>query len=142
MLTAPWVEPGEVDGTNTQVVLAADTRGLVAVACYEAPVDGIAIPALGLVASPVAAPVMRGETRLRPGAALPAAAPIALRIRAGVVDVALGVAGANDPWEALQSVMKGLAERPTLAEALAQAPRGRALGVVVTRENATALGSA
>jgi len=92
ILRVPWRDaaPG---GTATHVVAAADGWGLVAIACYEVPGDGVSIPALGLLAPPFASPVKRGETRVRPGEPCPASAPVALRTRRGIVDVAIGVAG-------------------------------------------------
>jgi hypothetical protein len=84
----PWA--GDASSDHVHVVAATDGRGLVAVACYEAPVDGLEVPELGLVAPFFAAPVERGEPRVRPGETRPAASPIALAEHEAVVDVAVG----------------------------------------------------
>jgi hypothetical protein len=118
-----------------------DTRGLAAAACYEAPLEGLAISPLGLVAPLFAAPVMRGQTRVRPGEPRPAASPIALRARRGLVDLVLGVAQTPEADLALEAVLGALGA-PTVAEAVAAAPSGRAVAVVRTRESALVVASA
>jgi gamma-glutamyltranspeptidase/glutathione hydrolase len=82
---APWRaeaiaarEDSGLSAAAVHVVAAADHRGLLAVACYERPDDGVPIEALGLVAPLVAAPVLRGQPRVRPGIPVPASAPMAL----------------------------------------------------------------
>lgn len=137
VLRVPWRGEGRgVGGSATHVVAAADGRGMVAVGCYEVPLDGVAVPALGLVAPFFAAPVRRGEPRVRPGEPRPAAAPIALRARRGLVDLALGIAQADDADAALDRVLAALDQAPTVAEALAASGGGRAIAVVRTREAA------
>jgi hypothetical protein len=98
----PWRESAvatrtdpELPSANVHVVGAVDHRGLVAVGCYERPDDGVAIEALGLVAPFAASPVLRGQTRVRPGTVCPAAAPIALVRTAedAALDMALAIAG-------------------------------------------------
>jgi hypothetical protein len=91
ILRVPWRQ-GVAEGAATHVVAVADGRGLVAVACYEVPVDGVTLAALGLLAPAFATPVMRGQARVRPGDPRHAAAPIALRARRGVVETAMGLA--------------------------------------------------
>jgi gamma-glutamyltranspeptidase/glutathione hydrolase len=93
LLVPPWRTLEAGDASHVEVVVAADSRGLVCVACYEAGRDGLPIEPLGLVAPLLAIPVRRGETRERPGSRRAAAAPIALRMRNGMVDAALAVAG-------------------------------------------------
>jgi hypothetical protein len=133
LLRTPW--GSNVASTQTtQVVVAADRRGLLAVACYEASFDGLNIPALGLLAPSLAAPVLRGETRLPPGAALPAAAPIALRLRGSVAELAAGVGGATG--DALDLLLSKLDDEGMLQPgALAEVP-GRPVAIVRSRENA------
>jgi hypothetical protein len=109
---------------------------MLAIACYEAPQEGVPVPGLGLIAPAFAAPVMRGEARVRPGEARPAAAPIALRAKRGVPDLALGVGQAADAEAALEAIVAGLETEPTVAEAVARAGRGRPVAVVRTREAA------
>jgi gamma-glutamyltranspeptidase/glutathione hydrolase len=87
----PW--GGGPASSNVHVVAACDHRGLLAIACYERH-EGVAIEALSLVAPLVASPVLRGETRVRPGAPIEALAPMAMACiaSAGMPDAALGVA--------------------------------------------------
>jgi gamma-glutamyltranspeptidase/glutathione hydrolase len=135
VLLVPWRAQGAaLDASAAHVVAAADTRGILAVGCYEAPLEGVAVPALGLVAPAFAAPVMRGEPRVRPGEPRPAAAPIALRAKRGVADLALGIAQAAAAEESLAAIIDALEEAPTVADALSKAPSGRAVAVVRTRE--------
>jgi gamma-glutamyltranspeptidase/glutathione hydrolase len=141
MLLVPWRTAPAPDGSSSQVVAAVDGRGLAAVACYEAPPEGLAVPALGLVAPLFAAPVRRGEARVRPGEPRPAAAPIALRAQAGRVDLALGVAQTADAEGALDAVIERLGE-PTVAGAVSAAPAGRVVALVRTREAALVVASA
>jgi len=139
ILRVPWrnAAPG---GTATQVVAAADGRGLVAIACYEVPGDGVSIPALGLLAPPFASPVKRGETRVRPGEPCPASAPVALRTRHGIVDVAIGVAEAEDAEDALGVLLAKLDDAAALLEAVAGAP-GRPVAVVRTGDTTAVVAS-
>jgi hypothetical protein len=95
LLVPPWRTSDESDASHVEVVVAADARGLVCVACYEAGRDGLPVDALGLIAPLLAVPVRRGETRERPGTRRPAAGPIALRMRNGMVDAAFAVANAS-----------------------------------------------
>jgi hypothetical protein len=141
LLVAPWRAEG-VDASSAHVVAAADGRGLVAIACYEAPVEGVAIPALGLVAPRTAAPVLRGQPRVAPGVPRPAASPIALRARGGVVEFALGIAAAADADTALDAMALLFDTLPTFAEALASPHSGRAVTIACTRDSARALASA
>ncbi len=156
ILTLPWragadaiagaeaqaSDEASLDGSSVHVVAAADGRGLVAIACYEASIEGLPVPALGLVAPLAAAPVLRGRVRVAPGVPRPVAAPIALRVRKGVVELALGIgadAGADDALDALVRLFESL---PTFAEALASPHGGRAVAIACTRDSARALASA
>jgi hypothetical protein len=128
ILMVPWLD-GEVDATFTQFVAAADARGLVAIACYEAPVDGLAIPALGVMAPRHAVPVMRGRTRVAPGTPLAASAPIALRARGGTVDLALGVTSLAEAQTSLAVATAAIRRFPTIAEAIATMTAGRIVAI-------------
>jgi hypothetical protein len=116
-----------IDASHTQVVLAVDARGTWAIAAYEAPEDGVAIPELGLVAPFGAEPVLRGEARVKPGTPRPAAAPIALIEADRVTALAVGIAE-------LHSAEATLGRWLTEADPMdSPAPTdGRALGVVRT----------
>jgi gamma-glutamyltranspeptidase/glutathione hydrolase len=141
VFVVPWRAAPSPDGSTTHVVAATDARGLAAVACYDAPLEGLPVPPLGLVAPLHAAPVMRGQARVRPGESRPAAAPIALRARSGLVDLVLGVAQTSDADEALDAMLPALGA-PTLAEAVSTLRAGRAVVVVRTRDAALTVASA
>jgi hypothetical protein len=140
ILRVPWRQ-GVAEGAATHVVAVADGRGLVAVACYEVPVDGVTIAALGLLAPAFATPVMRGEARVRPGDPRNAAAPIALRARRGVVDTAMGLALTPEPEAALDALLSNLDDAAALLGAL-RATRGRPVAITRTGDNAAVLASA
>jgi hypothetical protein len=145
LLTVPWRDARDEespDAGSVHVIAAADARGLVAMACYEAPDEGVPVPALGVLAPRSAAPVLRGKPRIAPGAARPAAAPIALRARKGVVEIALGIAIAADAEQVLAAMAALFETAPTFAEALASPHGGRAVAIACTRDSARALASA
>jgi hypothetical protein len=123
------------------VVAAVDGRGLVAIACYEAPFEGVGVPALGLLAPRAAMPVLRGKPRVAPGDPRGAAAPIALRARRGLVDLALGVAASGAADASIDAVIGILDSVPTILEALAAATGGRPVCIFSTRDSARALAS-
>jgi gamma-glutamyltranspeptidase/glutathione hydrolase len=97
-VTVPWGassvrKPGEgtVIGSDVRIVLAVDRNGLVALACYEVTGGGFTLEAFDLVAPFAAVPVLRGKPRVKPGEPLPAAAPIALGVSGGILDLAAGL---------------------------------------------------
>jgi hypothetical protein len=137
-LRAPWRGEADPEASATHVVAAIDARGLAAVACYEVTIEGVAVPALGLVAPRCASPVLRGKPRVPPGEARPAAAPIALRARRGIVDLALGVAAVANADEALDAVLAALGIAPTILEALSAAQGGRNVAIFSDRDTARA----
>ena len=152
MATAPWgadaARDPDAEGRDAslvEVVAACDARGLVAIACYEAPLDGVSILELGLVAPFAAAPVRRGEPRVRPGEPRAAAAPIALRVSLGAVDLALGIARAAGAERQLGALLAALQGDASLEEAMAaRAPsgaQGRLVGVACSRDAARAIAS-
>lgn len=125
--TVPWgaeavrdAASEQLDASHVEIVAAADGRGLVAVACYEvaASDDGLVIAELGLVAPPGAKPVMRGETRVRPGEPRAAAAPIALSESEGIIDVALGVAHSARAEHAIAEFLAFIGRGETIEAAL------------------------
>jgi gamma-glutamyltranspeptidase/glutathione hydrolase len=118
------------DASCTQVVVACDARGRMAVACYEVPDDGVSVQALGLIAPRHAAPVMRGKKRLRPGEPCDSAAPIALRSRRGKLDLALGIAANPDAEQALENLIAELDD--TAAAVIAARRNGCSVAVVQT----------
>lgn len=123
VLAPPWPREA-IDASTTHVVAAADARGMVAVACYQAPLEGVSIAPLGLSAPLHAEPVMRGQTRVRPGAARPAAAPISLRVEHGAIDLAIGVASRADGLAALAQALESLGGAPVADAAALEAQAG------------------
>jgi gamma-glutamyltranspeptidase/glutathione hydrolase len=142
ILRVPWQGASAPDATFAHVVAAVDGRGLAAVACYEVPLDGVPVPALGLIAPRTAAPVLRGKARVAPSEPRGAAAPIALRVRSGLVELAFGVGGHPAAEASLAAVIEALETAPTIPEALRQASAGRAVAIVSTRDAARVLASA
>ena len=142
VLLVPWRGDAAHDASFTQVVAAGDARGLVAIACYEAPMDGLDVPALGLVAPAFAVPVMRHEPRARPGEPCRAAAPIALRAHHGLADLAVGIAQAADAEASLDAVIGILLNAITISAALAEARSGRTVALVRSGDSVKALSSA
>lgn len=87
----PWTdEPARALEAKTEVILAIDARGQIALACYETSTDSVPLGAFELAAPKMAEPVLRGEERLRAGTPLGAYAPMAI-VRAGTWEAALGV---------------------------------------------------
>jgi gamma-glutamyltranspeptidase/glutathione hydrolase len=131
-ITVPWDgvavrNPHEtsLDSLHTHVIAAVDARGTLAIACYEAPEDGLEVRALELLAPFGAIPVMRGEPRVRPGTPCPAAAPLALVEADGVFALAAGIAAMRGAEGALGL---WLAE----ADPFEAAAPGTVLGIVRT----------
>jgi hypothetical protein len=139
-LRAPWRE-GAADASRTHVVVAADHRGLLCAACYESAEEGVSVPALGLLAPALAAPVMRGQVRVRPGEPRPSAAPIAVRVRGGLADLAVGIGILADAETALERLLPRLDETALLADSV-RASAGRGVAVARTREAAVVAASA
>ena len=141
LLTVPWAGNETHDASFTEVVAATDARGLFAIACYEDRPDGLPIPALGLLAPPMAAPVQRGQPRVRPGEPLPAAAPIALRAVRGIADLAVGLAKSPDGEKAFHEVACAFLEKPKAIVGAAEAVGGRAVALARVRDMARVLAS-
>lgn len=83
-LVPPWEDPAEdpdeaVFGVG-YALCAVDPQGMFAVMAYRRVTQGIPIEELELEAPAMAEPVRRGVTRVAPGSAIPAPAPIALRL--------------------------------------------------------------
>jgi gamma-glutamyltranspeptidase/glutathione hydrolase len=142
-LRTPWTEGDSPDSSFVQVLAAADAKGMVVIGCYENALEGLAIPALGLVAPSRAHPVMRGKRRLQPGVALPSASPIALHWSGGRVDLALGVARDS---EAERRLRRALASDDAgllaIQTARADAGDGCLVAVARTRDAVRVLASA
>jgi hypothetical protein len=103
LLRTPWEGPAE--GTPARGVVhtitATDRAGAFAALAYEVHEEGVLVPELGLLAPFYAEPVVRGQTRTRPGHALPSPAPIALLSLGPNVDAALGARPGTNAEKAL-----------------------------------------
>ncbi|APS00130.1 hypothetical protein [Pajaroellobacter abortibovis] len=89
-----------------QIVGVADRWGLTAVACYEEVEEGIPMLDFDLIAPPLAAPVLRGWPRAKPGTPRSAEAPIFLRETDGLVDLVVGVEGTPEEIAKAQPLLE------------------------------------
>jgi gamma-glutamyltranspeptidase/glutathione hydrolase len=80
-LRIPW-EAESSEAPELGLIAALDPGGFAAILCYEQPTGGVELPGWDLVAATLAAPVRRGQPRVKPGTALPSAAPIRLEFDA------------------------------------------------------------
>jgi hypothetical protein len=139
-LRAPWRVSAR-GGSHVHVVAATDAQGRVCVACYESADAGVHIPALGLVAPPFASPVLRGKPRSLPGEPCPAPAPIAVRSRRGLADLAVGIAQTENADALLDLTLPKLDDATLPADVLASTA-GRPVAVVRTRSAAVVVATA
>ena len=140
VLTVPWQAKVVMDSSSTHVVAACDSRGHFAIASYEARVDGLAIPGLGLVAPALAVPVMRGFSRVRPGEPRPASAPIALHEKGGVVDLALGVATTQNGEASVSALVRDFVDTSTMSNSDRICGDGQVVAVALIRSGAGVAG--
>lgn len=103
VLRVPWWAEG--NDRVASVLAVADSRGTLAIACWENPDEGVRIEALDLIAPLVAEPVRRGATRVAPGTRISAPSPI--RIEG---DVARGQAGGAIDVRVVRTGLKPKAE--------------------------------
>jgi len=106
----PVPPAGRVEVATTRAVACVDRFGAFAVACWDEGIDGLTIAELGLRAPFFAEPVLRGATRVRPGDARPAAAPVALVGRDAGPELALAAFGAGDAYDVLGGAIRGFIE--------------------------------
>jgi hypothetical protein len=104
----PIAPAGLVEVATTRAVAAVDRFGAFAIACWDEGSSGLSIPELGLRAPFFATPVLRGETRVRPGDARAAAAPIALVGTDAGPEFAFAAFGASDAYEVLQGALRSV----------------------------------
>jgi len=119
VITLPWandeggmpVPPvGVREIATARAVAAVDRFGAFAIACWDEGIEGLMLPELGLRAPYFAQPVLRGETRIRPGDARPAAAPIAFVGRDGNPEFAFVTFGAVDAYDVLRGAIQSVIE--------------------------------
>jgi gamma-glutamyltranspeptidase/glutathione hydrolase len=106
----PIAPAGLVEVATTRAVAAVDRFGAFAIACWDEGASGLQIPELGLRAPFFATPVLRGETRVRPGDARPAAAPIAIVGTDSGPEFGFAAFGASDAYEVLQGALRSVIE--------------------------------
>ena len=106
----PVPPAGRVEVATTRAVACVDRFGAFAVACWDEGVDGLTIAELGLRAPFFAEPVMRGATRVRPGDARPAGAPVALVGRDAGPEFAFAAFGAGDAYDVLRGAIRSVIE--------------------------------
>jgi gamma-glutamyltranspeptidase/glutathione hydrolase len=106
----PVAPAGLVEVATTRAVAAVDRFGAFAIACWDEGTSGLTIAELGLRAPFFATRVLRGETRVRPGDARAAAAPIALVGTDSGPEFALAAFGARDAYDVLQGAIRSLVE--------------------------------
>ena len=106
----PIAPAGLVEVATTRAVAAVDRFGAFAIACWDEGASGLSIPELGLRAPFFATPVLRGETRVRPGDARAAAAPSALVGTDAGPEFGFAAFGASDAYEVLQGALRSVIE--------------------------------
>jgi gamma-glutamyltranspeptidase/glutathione hydrolase len=106
----PVPPAGRVEVATTRAVACVDRFGAFAVACWDEGIDGLTIAELGLRAPFFAEPVLRGATRVRPGDARPAAAPVALIGRDAGPEFAFAAFGAGDAYDVLRGAIRSVIE--------------------------------
>ena len=106
----PVPPAGCVQVATTRAVAVVDRHGAFAIACWDEGIEGLTIADLGLRAPFFAEPVLRGETRIRPGDARPAAAPIALIGRDAGPEFAFAAFGAGDAYDVLRGAIRSVVE--------------------------------
>jgi gamma-glutamyltranspeptidase/glutathione hydrolase len=106
----PAAPSAHVDVGAARAVLAVDRHGAFAIAVWAESPDGIMLADLGLRAPFFAEPVRRGQTRVRPGDARPAAAPVALVGTDVGPEVAFAAFGAGDAYDVLRGAIRSLLE--------------------------------
>jgi gamma-glutamyltranspeptidase/glutathione hydrolase len=128
----PIPPAGVVAVATTRAVAAVDRFGAFAIACWDEGVEGLTIAELGLRAPFFAEPVLRGATRVRPGDARPAAAPIALVGTDAGPELAFAAFGAGDAYDVLRGAIHGVLENDRIEA------HGDARLVAVSHVNGTA----
>ena len=106
----PIPPAGVVGVATTRAVAAVDRHGAFAIACWDEGIDGLTLSEVGLRAPFFAEPVMRGATRIRPGDARPAAAPIALVGTDSGPEFAFAAFGAGDAYDVLGGAIRSVIE--------------------------------
>jgi hypothetical protein len=119
LVTLPWAHiedgaplaPVGVDDVaigGARVAIAVDRNGTFALACWDEGLDGHFVDELGLRAPYAAEPVLRGQTRIRPGDVRPAPAPLALVGSSAAPEIAVAAFGARDAYVLLGEAVRGL----------------------------------
>jgi hypothetical protein len=119
LLALPWahVEDGAItppasvgEVGSARAVAAVDRHGTFALAVWEDAPWGLRVGDLELRAPFFAEPVLRGQTRARPGEPRPASAPIAMVGGATGPEVAFAALGVREAYVVLAEAVRGLVE--------------------------------
>ena len=136
--TPPFARPDRADtgaaggGSEAEIVVACDGRGVLAALAYTPAREGIPVPALEVTLGRDAVPVRRGVTRVAPGTVLPAPAPVAIATGRGGFAAAVGLPGrARLDADDVAALARGVTVETALAE-LREKGGGRAAVAVVT----------
>lgn len=141
VITSPWPACSSAahDPLAQAAIVAVDGRGVVAALAYAPARGGLALPDLQLTVGKGAIPVRRGVTRLPPGTALEAPAPIAVITRGAIV-VALAVTSRLDlPSGDLAEIARGLSIDAAFADMRARPGMGSVFGVLGDGRSARSL---
>lgn len=93
MAYTPPFPPADEDRGEAEVIVACDSRGVVAALSYVPARRGITIPELDIAVGREAIPVRRGVTRVAPGTPLLAPAPLLALTKPGGFIAAVGLPG-------------------------------------------------
>jgi len=106
----PTAPAGASNVASARAVCAVDRYGSFAIGVWEDGPDGIMLGELQLRAPFFAEPVRRGQTRVKPGDARPAAAPVALVGTDAGPEMAFAAFGASDAYDVLRGAMRTFVE--------------------------------
>jgi gamma-glutamyltranspeptidase/glutathione hydrolase len=102
---APAAPEEVVDVARTRVVITVDRNATFAMACWEETEGGLLVETLALRAPLAAEPVRRGQTRVKPGDARPAASPFAL-VGRDAPELGIAAYGAADAYDVLRDAIE------------------------------------
>jgi len=105
---APPAHAPDLQVARARAVVAVDRNATFAIAVFDEATDGLMVGDLALRAPFFAEPVKRSQTRVKPGEARPAAAPIAL-VGSDAPEIAFAAFGAGDAYEVVRGAIQGLA---------------------------------
>lgn len=133
-LIAPWEAWLGETGRLSEIVVAGDRRGVLAVLAYAPDDDGLRVPELGLTLPRDAVPVMRGIPRTSPGTPCAAPKPLGIILEDTSPLVALGAEAAHTPNDGHWLEIAGQESAQTMLTTLKEATSAlSAVGIVASR---------